>query len=192
MCVHLARYGISRVEIFVVLGIIAMLILVVFPVIARHKQVRQQSMMAARQQAIQTDYFSVMREKARTATCMSNVRQLEIAVQSYSQDHDGQYPGMHWDTAIKNQYSGNNNMSFVCPSDSSASPCNSYGYSGLLVKKVLLHCVRILDSGRLLIQGWAGAQISFHYFLPAHKFEPKSPILFNGSRTRSHARAHSP
>ncbi|MFA0731595.1 MAG: hypothetical protein LKKZDAJK_002642 [Candidatus Fervidibacter sp.] len=58
--------GFTLIELLVVIGIIAILAAILFPV------------------------FSQAREKARQATCLSNLKQLASAVQMYSQDYDEQ------------------------------------------------------------------------------------------------------
>lgn len=66
-------------------------------------------------------------------TCLSQIRQLAVAVQMYSQDNNSLYPGVKWAQEI-NPYIGNNSDMFHCPSDtSSGGERNSYGYSGLLL-----------------------------------------------------------
>lgn len=63
------RRGFTLIEILVVIFIIALLAAILFPV------------------------FSRAREKARATTCMSNMQQLGMAFQQYTQDSDRRYPG---------------------------------------------------------------------------------------------------
>lgn len=60
--------GFTLVEILVVIGIIALLAAILFPV------------------------FSSVKEKARQSTCLSNLRQAGIAISMYAQDSDDHYP----------------------------------------------------------------------------------------------------
>lgn len=62
------KNGFSLVELLVVIAIIGIMTLVLFPVFAR------------------------ARDKARTATCQSNLKQLGVSFQMYAQDHDGNLP----------------------------------------------------------------------------------------------------
>jgi len=62
------RPGFTLIELLVVIAIIAVLAAILFPVFAR------------------------AREKARAATCMSNLKQLGLALEMYSSDHDDLYP----------------------------------------------------------------------------------------------------
>ena len=62
------RRGFTLIELLVVIAIIAILAAILFPVFAR------------------------AREKARTAACQSNLKQLSLAVLMYAQDSDGMAP----------------------------------------------------------------------------------------------------
>ncbi|MEI6501848.1 MAG: DUF1559 domain-containing protein [Armatimonadota bacterium] len=62
------RKGFTLIELLVVIAIIAILASILFPV------------------------FAKAREKARQSSCMSNMKQLDIAFQSYAQDYDEQLP----------------------------------------------------------------------------------------------------
>jgi prepilin-type N-terminal cleavage/methylation domain-containing protein/prepilin-type processing-associated H-X9-DG protein len=65
------RKGFTLIELLVVIAIIAILAAILFPVFAR------------------------AREKARQASCGSNVRQIVLGVTMYSQDYDQMYPAYH-------------------------------------------------------------------------------------------------
>lgn len=62
------RSGFTLIELLVVIAIIAILAAILFPV------------------------FAQAREKARGITCISNLKQIGLALLSYSQDYDGLYP----------------------------------------------------------------------------------------------------
>ncbi|MFA7373653.1 MAG: DUF1559 domain-containing protein, partial [bacterium] len=66
--------------------------------------------------------FGRAREKARQATCQSNLKQLAMAFEMWVQDHDETYPygfkaGFGWDGYLyENKYMGSKNI-VSCPSD---------------------------------------------------------------------------
>ncbi|MFA4017003.1 MAG: hypothetical protein RUDDFDWM_002115 [Candidatus Fervidibacterota bacterium] len=66
------RFGFTLIELLVVITIIAILAAILFPV------------------------FAKAREKARTASCQSNMKQLMLAVLAYAQDFDERLPGENY------------------------------------------------------------------------------------------------
>jgi prepilin-type N-terminal cleavage/methylation domain-containing protein/prepilin-type processing-associated H-X9-DG protein len=64
------KRGFTLIELLVVIAIIAILAAILFPV------------------------FAQAREKARSISCVSNVRQMGVAAVMYAQDYDETYPGM--------------------------------------------------------------------------------------------------
>jgi prepilin-type N-terminal cleavage/methylation domain-containing protein len=72
------RSGFTLIELLVVIAIIAILAAILFPV------------------------FAQAREKARSASCLSNLKQIGLAVMMYTQDYDEIYPANYtyraWDT----------------------------------------------------------------------------------------------
>ncbi len=125
------RHGFTLVELLVVIAIIAVLAAIIFPV------------------------FASAMERGRMATCQSNLRQIGIAIDMYTQDYDGLYPctgnfqlwmGRYWRWPLKPYMalSGNPNGGnllksdsnsrnvLLCPSDSDAAAKfdgTSYSYS---------------------------------------------------------------
>ena len=66
------RVGFTLIELLVVIAIIAILAAILFPV------------------------FSQARDKARQTSCLSNAKQVGLAVLQYTQDYDEKYPSNHW------------------------------------------------------------------------------------------------
>ena len=97
------RAGFTLIELLVVIAIIAILAAILFPV------------------------FAQAREKARTATCISNLRQIGVANQMYVQDYDERFPfaGREWPQAsFVDVWNGlgpyiKNEQMFTCRSDGS-------------------------------------------------------------------------
>jgi prepilin-type N-terminal cleavage/methylation domain-containing protein/prepilin-type processing-associated H-X9-DG protein len=97
------RRGFTLIELLVVIAIIAILAAILFPV------------------------FAKAREKARQASCLSNLKQLGLAFMQYAQDYDERFPpstGGYESTSIKwwdriYPYVKNNQV-YSCPSASGA------------------------------------------------------------------------
>ncbi len=96
------RTGFTLIELLVVIAIIAILAAILFPVFAR------------------------ARENARRSSCLSNTKQLGLAVMQYSQDYDEKLPSSYdggptiWIQQIT-PYVKSNQL-FFCPSDSKSNP----------------------------------------------------------------------
>jgi len=107
------KRGFTLIELLVVIAIIAILASILFPV------------------------FAKAREKARQTQCTSNVKQLALAIQMYSQDNGSQYPGIDgsgWVSKIAS-YLGSSTQMFQCPSDTTGDGVVSYALSGLMVRE---------------------------------------------------------
>ena len=72
------RSGFTLIELLVVIAIIAILAAILFPV------------------------FAQARAKARAISCVSNVRQLALGLNMYSQDYDESYPSWNWGNSYSN------------------------------------------------------------------------------------------
>lgn len=117
------RSGFTLIELLVVIAIIAILAAILFPV------------------------FAQARESARKTSCLSNTKQIGLAIMMYTQDYDEMYPCNNWDTpplgtADHDAQNANyltamswpfktypyikNKQIFICPSD----PNSKSGWSG--------------------------------------------------------------
>ena len=123
----MSRRGFTLIELLVVIAIIAILAAILFPV------------------------FAKAREKARQATCLSNIRQMTTAILSYAQDYDEHLPfrwwrqspsfGLNWDTAIY-PYVKNSQL-FVCPSAGGKGAYDfTYGYQNAYLSNLSLGAVQ--------------------------------------------------
>lgn len=109
------KKGFTLIELLVVIAIIAILAAILFPV------------------------FAKAREKARQTSCLSNMKQLGVAVLSYVQDYDetlpntwygpGAWPGAYqWPQAVYPYIK--NWQVFLCPSDSGRNIVSNNGAAG--------------------------------------------------------------
>lgn len=161
------RVGFTLIELLVVIAIIAILAAILFPVFAR------------------------AREKARQASCTSNMKQLALAMLMYMQDYDerapsvrcGRFPGgptgypqdaccmerniWFWlaQPYVKNQQLGR------CPSadDSWPSrPATIYGPSGVYTHYKFKHAIVAQDGVKLAAFAWPAQQIMFNEYRAYH------------------------
>ena len=107
--------GFTLIELLVVIAIIAILAAILFPV------------------------FAKAREKARQASCLSNAKQLALAVLQYAQDYDETFPMGRWGgpgTAPDGLWHGfdwlvepycKNKQIFICPSANRGANTCDYG-----------------------------------------------------------------
>ena len=122
------RRGFTLIELLVVIAIIAILAAILFPV------------------------FAKAREKARQASCLSNIKQISIAVLQYAQDYDERLPqgaSVSWNAISANDHEMGlmpyvkNTQVFICPSRQTYTLVNnmvtpavsypsSYGFNYLL------------------------------------------------------------
>ncbi len=116
------RRGFTLIELLVVIAIIAILAAILFPVFAR------------------------AREKARQASCQSNLKQIALAWLMYAQDYDervmparyglgasGAGCGIWWYEGIIDPYTKNRQM-LVCPSETALyGNVTNYGYNNRMV-----------------------------------------------------------
>ena len=105
--------GFTLIELLVVIAIIAILAAILFPV------------------------FAQAREKARSISCASNLKQLATSVLMYVQDNDETYPlgvRQDWDStwASEVQPYVKNDAVFRCPDDGNLTqPGWTYGWAGV-------------------------------------------------------------
>jgi len=124
--------GFTLIELLVVIAIIAILAAILFPVFAR------------------------ARENARRSSCLSNTKQIGLAILQYSQDYDEKMP-LHetlaaslysdWWMPMVQPYAKSTQIAF-CPSDSSVTPTAtlswknvSYGYNYVYLSGVALAAI---------------------------------------------------
>ena len=107
-----SKRAFTLIELLVVIAIIAILAAILFPV------------------------FAQARDKARSAACMSNEKQLGLGIQQYVQDYDECYPmgtlvyygtpGRGWAGQIYPYVKSVG--SFICPSDATGNPKTGWSY----------------------------------------------------------------
>ena len=113
VCLRRRSGGFTLIELLVVIAIIAILAAILFPV------------------------FAQAREKARSASCLSNQKQIALAFSMYSQDYDETYPPavdpvtmLWWEQSVTPYIkSGNVGGILTCPSASSRAWAYSMNYA---------------------------------------------------------------
>ncbi len=111
------KLGFTLIELLVVIAIISILAAILFPV------------------------FASAREKARQTACLSNLKQLGLAVTQYEQDYD-EYPpcGVNWYTPGGNGWAGQiypyvkSTGVYMCPDDPDPDPHCSYSYNSNVIQ----------------------------------------------------------
>jgi len=134
------RKGFTLIELLVVIAIIAILAAILFPVFAR------------------------AREKARTASCLSNVKQIQLAQLMYLEDYDGMYErfyggGLGVPCVQLMPYMKNEKI-WSCPSQPTwdySAPCGGYAINYYL-QNSLVHEAMIEDSAGTLCWGETDTQ----------------------------------
>ena len=84
----------------------------------------------ALQTAIIKPAFERARQSAQKAVCLSNVKNLSVAVMMYTQDHEGRFPEAEGWVAALAEYIGDESV-LKCPEDDSEGRC-SYGMNAAL------------------------------------------------------------
>jgi prepilin-type N-terminal cleavage/methylation domain-containing protein/prepilin-type processing-associated H-X9-DG protein len=132
------RPAFTLIELLVVIAIIAILAAILFPV------------------------FAQAREKARQTGCLSNAKQLGLALQMYTQDYDEVVPNQGWDHSGCTEWDctpawqlapyAKNTQVWVCPSkgrgapDPSKTKFISYGFNYWTVARPLASMVQPADT----------------------------------------------
>jgi len=106
---HCSRQGrgFTLIELLVVIAIIAVLAAILFPV------------------------FAKARAKANQTSCLSNMKQMTLAILMFADDNQSEFPGAEWAQDI-DEYVGNRRI-FTCPADEKGAGHVSYSYGALLV-----------------------------------------------------------
>ena len=161
----MTRRGFTLIELLVVIAIIAILAAILFPVFAR------------------------AREKARQSSCLSNVKQIALAVLQYTQDYDERLPHSNYRDAAGVGYSiiqfiepyVNNYQLFDCPSAMvnvlppiSYNDCRSYSFNEMMFRQKLAvvdHVASKVILADATPNTWQGA---WSLYRPSRGYRPDS------------------
>jgi len=159
------RAGFTLIELLVVIAIIAILAAILFPV------------------------FAKAREKARQASCSSNLKQLTLAILQYAQDYDETLPERYrsgygqWCNAHIAPYLKNTQIT-ICPSVRST---GAYGYAQDYLNRRTLADIRspsetviICDAGKVFTSS-GGTGYDYHVTRPSNFPAPLVPPTDEGS-----------
>ena len=140
-----AKRGFTLIELLVVIAIIAILAAILFPV------------------------FAKAREKARTNSCLNNLRQLALAMMMYVQDHDESFPtAKEWNGELARQY-GLTGKVWDCPTSSKKCAATSPDYffvAGCLLSEVALGDVTNPSDAPMLADFNGGEDRTQAYVVP--------------------------
>lgn len=111
--------------------------------------------------------FGQARQKARQATCESNLKELNLALLMYATDHDERFPaeGVNWDEVLKPYFSSEELLE--CPSDTERPsyqlnpPVRGLGWSQIRYLAQTVSIFESDDGGNVVYRHMDGANFAF-------------------------------